>query len=413
MSLKSSVVIPASGLPQSRCFVLLAVFITVFATTVPAQQVEVGGIVGWSPTSPFQPGSVASTSPLTFGFPYQSSSNAWFGGPTIAVRIQPRLYLSLDALVKPLSYDVFNPDSSGNLVQRSTTSIYTVQFPVLARYHFTSGTVQPFLEGGPSFRVGDRGTVVQPSGYGFTAGAGLRFQSGSLAIMPRLRYTRWATDPTDALVRTRQDQVEIMVGVTNHGQQDAKPLGKRVSLGATVGSYLGDQSMSNTVEFANPFGTGTASNRFDFSPRPFFFGPVVQVALTSRVSVEANALMRSYRWDLTSTVPDAPGVSMRLRSNRVGPYTRWEVPLLGRYRFGDGTVQPFVMAGASFREGRRHTYGQGSRFGFTTGGGVEVPWKTLRFAPQLRYTRWGEGPSPAPFNALPRNEVSVMFSTTF
>nr|MCU0229415.1 hypothetical protein [Bryobacterales bacterium] len=375
MSSKISAVVAASGLPQSRCFWLLATFLFSCVAIAPAQRVEVGGIVGWSPNPPFQPTRVAANSPLGFGFPFESSSNTWFGGPTIAVRIQPRLYLSLDALAKPLSFDVFNPDANGNLVQRSTTNIYTVQFPVLARYHFTSGAVQPFLEGGPSFRVGDRGTLVQPSGYGFTAGAGLRFRSRGVAIMPRVRYTRWAADPTDARVRTRQDQVEILLSVTDHGNEDTKPLGRRVSLGATVGSYLGDQSMSNTVELANPLGPGTATNRFDFSSRPFFLGPVVQVELTSRISVEVNALMRSYRWNLTTTLSDNASGFQQSQSSRVGPYTRWEVPLLGRYRFGDGPVQPFVMAGASFREGRRHTYGQGSRFGFTTGGGVEIPWK--------------------------------------
>ncbi len=370
-------------------------------------------MVGWSPNAPFQPRSVTATSSLIFRLPYESSSSTWFGGPTIAVRIQPRLYLSLDALAKPLSLDLINPDFNGNLVQRSSDAIFTMQFPVLARHHFTTGAVQPFVEGGPSFRLGDRGSLSQPSAYGFTAGAGLRFSSRGVAIMPRVRYTRWAADPTNAFVRTRQDQVEIMVAVTDHGQQDTKPLGKRVSIGATVGSYLGDQGRSNTTEFANPLGPGTFSNRFDFSPRPFFFGPVVQVELTPRLSVEGHVLLRRYRWDLSADLRDASGGLLQSPSSRVGPYTRVEVPLLGRYRFGAGAVQPFVMAGASFREGRRHNYGQGSRFGFTTGGGVEIPWKALRFAPQLRYTRWGEGPFPTLFNPLPRNEVSVLFSTTF
>lgn len=371
-------------------------------------------MVGWSPTSNFQPKRVDPAGPLSFGFPYESKAGGWFGGPTIAVRVQPRFYLSLDALVKPLEYEFLISGLDGAHVQRSATQIYSVQFPVLARYHFTDGPVQPFVEGGPSFRVGDRSSIVHSSGYGFTAGAGLRFLTRGVALMPRVRYTRWASDPSDALIRTKQDQVEILLGVTSHGDEDTKPLGKRVSLGATVGSYLGDQTRSTSIEIANPFGPGTVTNRTDFEPRRFLFGPVMQVGVTSRISLEVNALIRSYRTTRTLTFHENGGSVAQSDTRRLGPYARWEVPVLVRYQFGDGKVQPFVLGGASVRKAERHSAARGARAGFTTGGGMELPWKAMRFAPQVRYTRWGEGPALAQgYTQLPRNEVYLLFSTMF
>ena len=193
-----------NGLPQSSSSWLLVTLILFLVAPAPAQRVEIGGILGWSPSTDFQPRRVNADGPLSFSFPYESDSGSIVSGATFAVRVQPRLYLSLDILYKPLGYRFLNAGAGSSVVEGETTYVNAWEFPVLARYHLTGGAMQPFLEAGPSFRTGDRNGMAHPSGVGFTAGVGVQFPSRGLAIAPRLRYTRWASDPSNALIRAKR-----------------------------------------------------------------------------------------------------------------------------------------------------------------------------------------------------------------
>src|SRR5580658_2292504 len=64
----------------------------------------------------------------------------------------------------------------------------TWEFPVLAKYMFPLPFGKPFVEAGPSFRIG------APTYSGFSAGAGVEFHVlHNLNIAPTLRYTHWAS----------------------------------------------------------------------------------------------------------------------------------------------------------------------------------------------------------------------------
>jgi hypothetical protein len=60
--------------------------------------------------------------------------------------------------------------------------------PVLAKYRFRFGKINPYVEAGPSFRL----PVVGLSDEGATAGISVEMHRRALHIAPALPYTRWA-----------------------------------------------------------------------------------------------------------------------------------------------------------------------------------------------------------------------------
>ena len=98
----------------------------------------------------------------------------------------------------------------------SPAVVVTWQIPVLAKYTFERRRLQPFLEGGPSFRLAGNLNSSNPSHYGVTAGAGITAKAARMRLTPVLRYTRWAQDARTHYTSqyfTRLDQVELLVGI--------------------------------------------------------------------------------------------------------------------------------------------------------------------------------------------------------
>jgi hypothetical protein len=103
---------------------------------------------------------------------------------------------------------------NGSLTSISPATVVTWQIPVLAKYRFGSRPLKPFLEAGPSFRAAGNLNDAAPSVYGGTAGLGVEAQLGRLKIGPIIRYTHWAADADSAGSPTKQNQAELLVGLS-------------------------------------------------------------------------------------------------------------------------------------------------------------------------------------------------------
>jgi hypothetical protein len=136
-------------------------------------------------------------------------------GPMIEVSSPWRgLSVEIDALYRPMSLTTAVVLPGGTLNSVSPATVVTWEFPVLAKYRFTSSKMRPFVEAGPSFRASGNLNTAAPSVYGGTAGFGVEAHVGKVRIGPVFRYTHWAADAAVAAFGspTKQDQVELLVG---------------------------------------------------------------------------------------------------------------------------------------------------------------------------------------------------------
>jgi hypothetical protein len=299
---------------------------------------------------------------------------------------------------------------NGIVIGYAPATVITWQFPVLARYKFSLDRLRPFLEGGPSFRTAGNVNSSNPSHFGVSAGVGVETQWRTLRIVPRVRYTRWAEDPSYAL-QTRADQLEFLVGFGHAAASDGFPLGRRISLGAVVGSTVSDDFAASTY-------TGFDGSTFrTASLRSVAIGPLVELSLSPRFSIEGNAITRSRRGVTKVVSGDCPTPSLRVCSWPFSSGGVWEFPVLGKYRLTTGSLRPFLAVGPSFRLPKESGGFWLSKYGATAGAGVEIPWKRIKIAPGVRYTYWGpDHPRVAGVqgnSGLFRNQVQFLVGASF
>ena len=358
-----------------------------------AQNLSIGGAVGTNLTSNFRTFSLApgvafsNTSTLSGGGVAQ-----WSFSRSLSLEVDG-LYRRMHALVGPIS----------------TFSVVTWEFPVLAKYRFALGRVQPVLEAGPSFRATGNLNDIHPSHYGFTAGIGFERKVGRLSIEPVVRYTRWRQD-VEVLrsdVRTKPDQLEFLVGFRAPSRSNARPFGTRVSLGLIAGANL-------TADYASAAGTrippaldnisftsqlANASFISTSGPRSFSAGPLVEVAMPKNLSVEIEGIYRPLRSSVQIFFPGGRR-SMTVADHR----SSWEFPVLARYRGRIRGARPFVELGPSVRT-LQDIHGA-MPYGLTAGAGMEQRLGRLKVAPRLRFTHWAQYPHPAATDPR-RSEVAL------
>ena len=181
-----------------------------------AQNISIGAALGTSLTSSFHPPSMA------IGFHYSDARTLVVGAVSewsVPGRVSIEaagLYRRLHALIPPTS----------------SFSVVTWEFPILANYRLSVAGVTALLEAGPSLRATGNLNDIHPSHYGFTAGLGVETQVGRLRVAPLARHTHWAADqhPTPSTVRTKADQLELLVVFRARSRSNAHPLGSRLSL---------------------------------------------------------------------------------------------------------------------------------------------------------------------------------------
>jgi len=181
-----------------------------------AQGLSLGLAGGWYPNKDFIEHTIER--PPYLPDIVRSDAAGYVVGPTIEFYVTRKLSVSLDALYKPLHYEAGasfkpepNPDGSWEVIGYAPATVVTWQFPVLLRYKFRSRRVNPFVEGGPSFRTAGNLNRSNPSHVGVSAGAGVEFRWGRFALTPSARYTRWAREDIVGIVYTRPDQVEFLL----------------------------------------------------------------------------------------------------------------------------------------------------------------------------------------------------------
>jgi hypothetical protein len=292
----------------------------------------------------------------------------------------------------------------------------TWEFPVLAKYRIPLRGVQPFLQGGPSFRtIGNLNT--RPSRFGFSAGTGIDWETHGFRFSPTLRYTRWMSDPGSG-IQTKQDQVEILLGVSHAAASNRHPLGRRVSIGVEGGFMLNPMARDSVFEYSEQFGSTVYQRTETTYLRSWIVGPHVDIRLTDHWSIIGAATYRQVRTrtNLHYTITDPNGDQRSGTGSFEGKTAiLWQFPVLFKYRIGNYRIQPFVEAGPSFRLPQQIGAWLGE-YGITAGAGVRMKWHGLNFEPGLRFTYWG----PAGYrkghtapNPIYRNQLDSVLAITF
>lgn len=179
------------------------------------------------------------------------------------------------------------------------------------------------------------------------------------------------------------------------------PFGPRVSLGAVAGWGLNANLPSSTSSFDYVGATVTQRNTGLTS---LIAGPSVEVHLRLRLSVEVGAIHKALRMRQDTSFDNG----IRSQSRTWTGAATWQFPVLAKYRFQWGRVDPFLEAGPSFRLPQWHL----SRHGVTAGAGIETHFRALKISPALRFTHWGPETGLGP-NWAARNDASVLVGFSF
>jgi hypothetical protein len=323
-------------------------------------------------------------------------------GPMLEWNFSQHFSLEADGLFRELRFEDFYAGAHNPTV--------TWEFPIVAKYRLFSygigsSALRPFVEAGPSFRT--TGNLnANPSHAGISAGAGLQFPLRQLTIAPTLRYTRWAQDTQPITgIRSRADQIELLVAFSYSSRSDDRPFGKRVSVGGIFGvNLLGDyNSTSSTAQDV------ISGNQITFSsssgPRSFLVGPAAEFRLTDKFALETDAVYRAMRQRYTDTFI-VSGQPEHFSGDT--SFASWQFPAVAKYKLPlpllDKRVRPFLEVGPSFRIG-----GSVTHFGFTAGGGISAHLGVLKVAPAIRYTRWEADPS----GQLNANETNLLVGISY
>jgi len=177
-----------------------------------------------------QPGSPPSA-------PFTSTTNRYLIGPTIELRLPLGLGVEFDAL-----YRHYNFSSPGFVTAPPVIYIGEGaeqveggdwEFPLMAKYHFPSKPVRPYMGAGVAWdRLGGSSSVIcvincvpnvappelrHNTVTGFVAGAGVDIHVLVLHLSPEIRYTRWGEQhfqPSTGMLSSNLNQAEFLLGIT-------------------------------------------------------------------------------------------------------------------------------------------------------------------------------------------------------
>jgi hypothetical protein len=151
------------------------------------------------------------------------------------------------------------------------------------------------------------------------------------------------------------------------GSAAAQPLGAGLKVGVPFTDAIKVQNFPTTAPLA-PFLADTSN---------FTIGPYLELRLPGRMSIEVDALYRSYNF----------------RNAGIASSTNtWEVPVLLKHRVLSGPIKPYFEGGAAFSrlsEIPNVSINHLSNYGLVLGAGVEISALLLKVSPEVRYTGWG------------------------
>jgi hypothetical protein len=385
---------------RSHTRLALAIALTVIAGMAPGlvgQELSVGAIGGGGLTN-------AAQNEIADNIRTWSQSRDWIAGVMFELGLPARFSVEVDAMYRELHATMASVEPNGSLNGVSPFRVETFEFPVLAKRRFGAAKLRPFAEAGPSFRATGNLNFF-PSHHGFSAGFGVETYWRGLSIAPVARYTRWAQDMPLLRPVSQLNQVELLVGVSRASESHWSPLGQRVSLGVIAAWELNNDisPFTENVVVASP-GSGNTFTQADATEyvtgaRSLIAGPVLEGRLWRHLSVELDGMHTPIREHYVTVLDNGTVYSS-------GAYKRaatWQFPVLAKYRFLLGKVNPFAEAGPAFRLPVVSL----SAHGVTAGAGVDMGWRALHIAPAFRFTRWGAGSSLVS-SAFVRNEAALL-----
>jgi len=382
------------------------------AIVAPAQRLSFGVVAGGYATPDFIPGPPTDIPGLEPGR-LKPDGGGFLLGPSLSVRLWGDWQLGAEALYKLLGYRAPNTWLYGRLIGYERASVVTWQFPVLLRRSLTLGGTRMFMEGGPSFRTAGNLNAADPSHVGVSAGAGLEFGWGRWRVEPGVRYTRWARDGCRPFcVETRPDQVELLARAGYLPASNLHPLGPRIRLGGVLSTTVTEriQRVSYTGIY-EPYQT-LFTHETTSGLRRWEIGPLIEVLLSDRLSIEGSAVSRSSYSRIRATV--GPWEGFTWTSSYAEP---WEFPVLVKYRMTAGRRRPFAALGPAFRLPQGPSGRWLAIYGAAAELGLEMRLGGLCLSPAVRYTRWGPDRQPAPgvkvSSGVPANRVQLVLGVTF
>lgn len=189
-------------------------------------------------------------------------------------------------------------------------------------------------------------------------------------------------------------------------------------------------------------GSSGGGNYFSNTKR-YTVGPVVEVRLPRRLSVELDALYKHLNYDYTY-YSFSPGSSGSYTHGQQNALNRWEFPLLLKYHLWNENRGFYLAAGPTVNHisgwhSNIEFYGQGvngpfnnswtsdarpveltrrGTGGIVVEGGWDFHWGIVRASPELRYTRWvnsnfTEPPFFTPFLRSNQNQIEFLLGVTF
>ena len=169
-------------------------------------------------------------------FAFNSTTNRYIVGPTAELHLPFGLGVEVDVL-----YRRFNYNGSGTLAGVVTSNSATAnawEFPLLAKYRFSTKMVHPYVDAGGAWDTLSGLTQTITSTFvalttttttstpaelnttatrGFVMGAGLSVKVLVIHVSPEIRFTRWGAqhfiDP-GGLLHSNVNQGEFLVGIT-------------------------------------------------------------------------------------------------------------------------------------------------------------------------------------------------------
>ena len=169
--------------------------------------------------------------------PFTTTTNRYIIGPTIEVRLPLRLSVGFDALYRHYNFSspgfVTAPPAIFLQQDEEQTKGGDWEFPLMAKYHFASKLVRPYVGAGVAWdRLAGSTSIVcalncgtsstppelhRDTVTGFVAGAGIDVHLLVLHLSPEIRYTRWGAQhflASTGVLSSNLNQAEFLFGIT-------------------------------------------------------------------------------------------------------------------------------------------------------------------------------------------------------
>jgi hypothetical protein len=144
--------------------------------------------------------------------------------------------------------------------------------------------------------------------------------------------------------------------------------------------------------------------------RNYVVGPSLEFYLPHHVSVEADAFYAP----LSFVQIPLPGLAGLLLLPSLATVNSWQFPVVGKYKFGEKRLTPYIETGPTFRETSSHLNRYLSNSGVTAGLGVDTTFWKLHIAPEVRYIHWSkDAPDAGLLYASRRNQAELLVGLSY